>query len=73
MKKKMTKRPVELWPEGIPLLPKVSTLINNCKSQRLEYRILVEKKDDQKDQDKNYTRMNIVVDKFGNLIKWFYG
>jgi hypothetical protein len=57
-------------PPGMPLLPNVATLINNCKSQRLDHRILIQPNEGKVE---NRMRMTILLDTTGKLVKWYYG
>lgn len=57
-------------PPGIPLQPNVATLINNCKSQRLDHRILIQPNEGKVE---NYMRMTILLDQQGKLVRWYYG
>lgn len=54
--------------EALP--PNVSKLINSCKSQQMEYRIL---KEGEVESKENNRRMTIVINDKKQLVKSYYG
>lgn len=57
---------------------KTERKINSAKSNRIEYRVIVQSMEGKypecpSNEQKNYRRLTIVVDKNGNFIKDYYG